>query len=203
MDRAHGRGFKEWLTKCQKAFPELGIEGGTCHDYEINYKYHWKCDGGGWLACGHVVKRHSKSIDVETQRCPKCGGRLKQVLPVPRGGNGSAGGDAVAGTPARGPSEYQLFVKKRLGEVRRENPGIPQTEVMRIVAQEWRKKKERGAGSSRRGSGSEGVEIVRVEEVGNVEKTHSSQVEVVVISDSDHDYDDEEAFQSMMDDLRL
>ena len=145
--RAHGKGFMTWLMKCKREFPEYHIEVGSCHQYAVKYKYHWACIGvvGVEDGCGHVVKRHSKSVDVGIHRCPACGGRLVQTLPKPRGGSDAV---AVAGGTRRQVDtgrvgEYQLFVKERMGIVKKANPGTPQKELMRLVGQEWRERKEK------------------------------------------------------------
>ena len=187
--RAHGKGFTTWLRKCKREFPEYHIEVGSCHQYAVNYKYHWTCIGaigvGSALqpqvgienGCGHVVKRHSKSVDVGTHRCPSCGGRLVQTLPKPRGGGGGDG-DAVAGE-AGGISEYQLFLKERMGIVKKANPGTPQKELMRLVGQEWRERKERKlAGNERR-----------------KDEGPRAQAEVVEISDDESESEDEKGEQ--------
>ncbi|RPB25447.1 hypothetical protein L211DRAFT_753585, partial [Terfezia boudieri ATCC MYA-4762] len=147
--RCHGKGFKQWMLKCQKAFPEKDIESGRCHDYVISYKYEWACIGrwedasGAWGiedGCGYVVKRHSKSVDVEIHRCPRCVGRLLQTIPKPmRGGGGDAIGDD--GRRPQGLTEYQIFMQERMKVMRRDSPGTPQKEVMKLVGLEWREKK--------------------------------------------------------------
>ncbi|KAF8423786.1 SprT-like family-domain-containing protein, partial [Tirmania nivea] len=174
--RCHGKGFKQWLLKCQKAFPERAIELGSCHNYVISYKYQWACIGrwanadGTWGVedgCGYVVKRHSRSVDVEIHRCPTCVGRLMQTLPKPVGG----------GAP-QGLTEYQAFMQERMKVVRRDNPGMPQKEVMRLVGLEWRGKKERGEVGLGK---SDGKEKGREKEKGR------ARMEVIEISDDDGD----------------
>ena len=188
--RCHGKGFKQWLLKCKMAFPERDIELGTCHSYVISYKYQWACigrwasTGGTWGVedgCGHVVKRHSKSVDVEIHRCPRCTGRLVQTLPKPvrRGGGGGEGGvvigdgEGVQGNGAApGLTEYQLFMKERMKVVKRGNPGMPQKEVMRLVGLEWREKKEGGGVGVHKshGEGEKGkarVEVIEISDDGD------------------------------------
>jgi hypothetical protein len=41
----------------------------------------------------------------------------------------------------RSPTKYNLFLKERLTEVRKSNPGLPQREIMKICAKEWKDKK--------------------------------------------------------------
>lgn len=138
----HGREFRSWAAKCSQAFGDSRGIRVTRHTYEIDFKYVWGC-----AACGCEYKRHSKSIDPRRHRCGSCKGALEQTKPVPRG-SAAAGGD-------RGkPSEYQAFVKEQMKIVKGENPGSPQKEVMRIVAEKWAGvKKGLAAASDETGTG--------------------------------------------------
>lgn len=69
---AHGRVFKTWAAKAMRRFPHLHIT--TCHNYEINYKYTYRCTTS-W--CGKEYGRHSQSIDTETKGCGVCSGKLE------------------------------------------------------------------------------------------------------------------------------
>lgn len=120
----HGREFKAWATKCSRAFGARGVVVTTKHTYDIDFKYVWTC-----AACASEYKRHSRSIDPARHRCGTCKGELKQTRPAPRGA-------------AAKPSEYQVFMKEQMKLVRKETPGCPQKEVMRIVAERWAKKRE-------------------------------------------------------------
>ncbi|POR33954.1 HMG box-containing protein C19G7.04 [Tolypocladium paradoxum] len=134
----HGKEFKAWASKCSRAFGDSrGIQVTTKHTYEIDFKYMWEC-----TACGSEYKRHSKSIDTQRHRCGSCKSALKQTKPVPRG---SGAGGGAGGKP----SEYQIFVKEQMKVVRGENPGSPQKEVMRIVADKWASNKKRIAVASK------------------------------------------------------
>jgi predicted SprT family Zn-dependent metalloprotease len=114
----HGKEFKAWASKCTNAFAPRGVQVTTKHSYDIAYKYVWAC-----ADCAIEYKRHSKSIDVERHRCGSCKGELKQIKPTPR-------------TPAK-PSNYQTFMKEQMRVLKKENPGSPQKEIMKMVAGEW------------------------------------------------------------------
>jgi len=116
----HGREFKAWAAKCSRAFGHRGIKVTTKHSYDIDFKYVWQC-----AECKAEFKRHSKSIDVRRQRCGTCKGELEQIKPRPRA--------------AAVNSEYQRFVQKEMSTVRQANPGSPQKEVMRLVAEKWKR----------------------------------------------------------------
>lgn len=116
----HGKEFKAWAAKCSRVFGGRGIKVTTKHTYDINYKYVWEC-----VTCGTEFKRHSKSIDPSRHRCGACKNQLKQIKPVPRGG--------------AKPSDYQVFVKEQMKVVKTDNPGSPQKEIMRMVAEKWAK----------------------------------------------------------------
>ncbi|KFA53013.1 hypothetical protein S40293_05906 [Stachybotrys chartarum IBT 40293] len=118
----HGEHFKAWARQCSRAFSTRGVQVTTKHSYEIDYKYVWQC-----TACRTEFKRHSKSIDPRRHRCGDCRSTLAQIKPKPRATKGQ-------------PSEYQAFVKQHMGTVRLENPGSPQKEVMKIVAERWAKR---------------------------------------------------------------
>ena len=109
-ERPHGVEFKQWAAKATKYLRSCaepvrqGVEVSTKHGYVIEYRYMWVCigqvsertssaknflkvemnleDGDG--GCGAEYGRHSKSIDIDRQRCGRCKGRLVQVRPKPR-----------------------------------------------------------------------------------------------------------------------
>lgn len=116
----HGKEFKAWASRVSLAFSSRDITVTTKHSYEIDFKYVWTC-----TACCAQYKRHSKSIDPQRHRCGTCKSELKQTKPVPRGG----------GKVTR----YQAFVKEQMTIVREENPGSPQKDVMRLIANKWTK----------------------------------------------------------------
>lgn len=116
----HGKEFKAWASKCSRVFGDRGIKVTTKHTYDISYKYVWEC-----VSCGTEFKRHSKSIDPTRHRCGSCKNQLKQIKPVPRG--------------VAKPSNYQVFMKEQMKVVKTRNPGSPQKDIMRMVAEEWAK----------------------------------------------------------------
>lgn len=134
-DRPHGAEFKAWGKKVSRAFAGSGVEVTTKHAYEIEFKYVWRCSNEE--ECGSEFKRHSRSIDVERQRCGQCRGRLVQVKPVPRGQ--AKGGDA--GTKAAG--GYAAYVKEHYAAVKKELPsGSTQKAVMEALGKKYRAEKE-------------------------------------------------------------
>lgn len=163
----HGKEFKAWAAKVSRAFGDRGIEVTTKHTYEIDFKYVWECG-----ECALEYKRHSKSINPERHRCGACKGTLVQTRPVPRGGGRTAAAGAGAGGKGEGtkapaakkePTEYQRFVKEHMRIVREENPGSPQKDMMRLVAEKWAKTrgaKARGERSARSESREASVELV-------------------------------------------
>ena len=107
-DNPHGKEFKMWADKVTSQLRKdpdpvrRVVKVTTKHGYTINHKYLWVCVGReqnaaqAWLkvagegACGAEYGRHSKSIDVEKQRCGRCKGRLLQVRPKPKVENSSS-----------------------------------------------------------------------------------------------------------------
>jgi predicted SprT family Zn-dependent metalloprotease len=125
----HGKEFKGWAAKCTMGFADRGIQVTTKHTYEIDFKYIWQC-----TECGLEFKRHSKSINPERHRCGSCKSVLQQIKPKPR-------------VHAK-ESEYQKFVRDQMKLVKADNPGSPQKDVMRIIADRWANKSSRMANAS-------------------------------------------------------
>ncbi|KAI5478784.1 SprT-like domain containing protein [Pseudohyphozyma bogoriensis] len=124
---SHGPAFKLWSARVMKKREDITIT--TTHTYEITFKYRWQCQKE---PCGKIFSRHSNSIDITTHGCP-CGGRL---LAIDADGNAK-----VPRTPKK--SEYQEFLHTHSPALRAENPGISQSEVVKVLAARWREKKER------------------------------------------------------------
>ncbi|KAE9369597.1 hypothetical protein N431DRAFT_427763 [Stipitochalara longipes BDJ] len=125
----HGKEFKAWGEKVTDTFGNLGIEVTTKHSYAIDYKYIWECEN-----CGIEFKRHSKSIDTERQRCGNCKSKLFQKKPVPKLSKGNGGKEKAL-------TEYQLFVKENMSNIKQANPGSPQKEIMSLVGKSFREYK--------------------------------------------------------------
>lgn len=128
----HGREFKAWAAACSRAFGDRGIVVTTKHSYDIDFKYVWEC-----AECALEYKRHSKSVDPRRHRCGVCKGELVQIKPKPRAA--AAAGAAAGGGEKKAPSEYQKFMSEHMKLIRQENPGSPQKEVMKLVAERWAK----------------------------------------------------------------
>ncbi|KAG8825853.1 hypothetical protein FRB91_007673 [Serendipita sp. 411] len=92
FSKPHGATFKSWAMKVMRAFP--GVEVTTRHDYEIQYKFSWKCTK---LSCGQIYQRHSNSIDTEKHGC-HCGSRLEPQFSLPQKRNRS---DKADGSPTK------------------------------------------------------------------------------------------------------
>lgn len=117
-DAPHGAAFKSWAGRASAAFKQLDVQVTTKHDFEIVYRYAWRCGG-----CGGEVERHSRSVDVSRHRCGRCKGVLVQVRPMPRDG---------------GEGEWKGFVRENYKEVREELGGSPMKVVMAEVAKRYR-----------------------------------------------------------------
>ncbi|KAK0506512.1 SprT-like family-domain-containing protein [Armillaria luteobubalina] len=64
LDESHGSLFKAWAARVTAKRPD--IEVSTTHDYEISYKFEWRCE-----ICKLVYGRHSKSIKLDDV-CGRC-----------------------------------------------------------------------------------------------------------------------------------
>ena len=127
-DNPHGSSFKTWAANCTRAFKHRNINVTTKHTYEIAYKYIWVCTSE---SCAVEYKRHSKSINPAKHSCGSCKGKLVQVQPVPRKGDGEGK-----------KTEYQEFVKREHERVRMGNPGKGFGEIMVILGREFRESKD-------------------------------------------------------------
>lgn len=117
---------KSRASLCTHIFSNLNVHVTTTHSYEIESKYKWACQ-----TCGYVYKRHSQSIDINRHTCGACkGGKLAQTHPPPK--------------EKRPITGYQAFIKENFGRIKAENPGTPQSDVMRIVAGAYRAAKALG-----------------------------------------------------------
>lgn len=135
---AHGAEFKRWGAKCSRAFGDRGIVVTTKHNYEIEYKYIWRC-----VECLTEVQRHSKSVDPAKHRCGRCKGVLQQVKPVPRGSAAAAkaGGSSAAAAGEKKEkkvSAYQEFTGQQMKALKAENKGMTFGEMMSIVSSRWK-----------------------------------------------------------------
>lgn len=63
----HGRDFKKWAALAMSKVPDILIT--TTHNYRITYKYFWGCTTKGYSV---IIKRHSRSVDIEKYYCAKC-----------------------------------------------------------------------------------------------------------------------------------
>ncbi|KAG7450716.1 uncharacterized protein BT62DRAFT_531944 [Guyanagaster necrorhizus] len=72
LNENHGPLFKAWAARVAAKRPD--IEVSTTHDYEISYKFEWKCE-----KCELVYGRHSKSIKPDDV-CGRC--HEGQLIPL-------------------------------------------------------------------------------------------------------------------------
>ncbi|KAI1760917.1 SprT-like family-domain-containing protein [Hypoxylon sp. FL1150] len=139
---AHGSEFKHWGRLCGNAFKDRGIVVTTKHNYDIEYKYVWKCTDCAW-----EVKRHSKSVDTNQHRCGSCKGYLLQIKPTPRnqsptpsrlGTDGENGGRLVTTTVKKQPSMWQCFFARESKILAQTNKGLTAKERMARISAKWR-----------------------------------------------------------------
>jgi len=132
----HGADFKRWAKIAMSKVPDVIVT--TTHDYVIQYKFNWKCVNH---SCNFTVGRHSRSVDIVRHRCGLCKGKLIEVT-----------SDGAPKKRAQ-PSAYNLFVKEHFKTVReqlmKENPGLPQAEIMKELGRQWRNKKSQSTCTSK------------------------------------------------------
>lgn len=127
----HGEVFKKWAKRATRRMPDIPVT--VKHDYEISFKYTWKC-----VQCNGMLKRHSRSVNVEKHVCGRCNGRLVEV---------EADGTEKSSTAksARLPSAYNQFIKDNSYNVRRELEKsqfekVTQAQVLKECARQWKEK---------------------------------------------------------------
>lgn len=143
---AHGADFKSFGAKCESVFRDRGIVVTTKHDYKIEFKYIWECEG-----CHRPVMRHSRSVDVVRQRCGVCRGVLRQIMPPPRGNGAStptatapngangANGSGSAGPPTakKKPTAWNEFLSQEMKALSKENPKMSFRDKMAAASSKW------------------------------------------------------------------
>ncbi|KAH8929162.1 hypothetical protein BT69DRAFT_1346131, partial [Atractiella rhizophila] len=122
----HGPAFKMWAKRIMTVRKDIKVS--TTHDYEIRYKYRWRCTNPN---CEKIYGRHSKSIDPAKHACGVCQGLLVEI---------SAAGEVKSSSP-RKRSEYQEFLSNNLKRMKEKHPALAQGEVMKLLAQEWKNRK--------------------------------------------------------------
>lgn len=118
----HGKHFRHWASRATRAYPDLKVD--TCHAYSIHYKFRYRC-----TVCSHEFGRHSKSVDLERQRCAHCHGKIELLGAFKRDG-----------TPVkqRKASGFSLFVKEHYASV--QAAGTPHKEIMSTLARMWKER---------------------------------------------------------------
>ena len=140
----HGTCFKKWANRAMRKVNGLIVS--TTHDYVTNtFKYAWACTNN---SCDFVIKRHSRSVDLNRHCCGKCRGKLFEIE-VP-----SKGSQSNVFTPKqkRAPTGFSLFVQQqsqsvrtKLSANREQSEGkVSQQEVMKECGRLWKELKTQG-----------------------------------------------------------
>ncbi|XP_004535098.1 spindle pole body component 110 [Ceratitis capitata] len=119
----HGSTWKQWALKANQVFPEIP-KIGVCHQYEIEYKYTYKC-----TLCAAKSHAHSKSKKVENIRCSYCHGAIEIFL------NRKDKDGNVMSTPVREAKGFAKFVKDNYKQHKR--PDLKHADVMKILSSEF------------------------------------------------------------------
>uniref|UniRef100_A0A0N5AIV5 SprT-like domain-containing protein n=1 Tax=Syphacia muris TaxID=451379 RepID=A0A0N5AIV5_9BILA len=117
----HGPVWQRWVRECMNTFPNLPIIQ-RCHSYSIDAKFHYICS-----SCGQIVKRHSKSLDLQRYRCGICKGTF--VLH-------SASGKRLEQKEARS-NPFANYVKENYKKYRKD--GKKHADVMKLLSEEFKK----------------------------------------------------------------
>ncbi|XP_065649583.1 germ cell nuclear acidic protein [Hydra vulgaris] len=117
MKGGHGPRWKYWANKSNRVHSDIPVIS-RCHQYDINYKYIYKCEG-----CGVEVGRHSKSVDSNRHTCIRCNGSF--ILT-----NSSS-------TNKRTPNAYANFLKSNFAIVKKNNPLLSHKDLMLKIAEDF------------------------------------------------------------------
>lgn len=145
-EKGHGARWKSWARKANDVFPELP-KIAVCHNYDIEYKYTYKCDmcHSKYETSPSKVSisvriisisipfflrsySHSKSKKVENIRCSYCHGSISIFL------NKKKNGKTVM-EPAREATGFAKYVKEKYKEFKK--PGVKHAEVMRQISSQY------------------------------------------------------------------
>ncbi|XP_066981869.1 uncharacterized protein [Macrobrachium rosenbergii] len=133
----HGPLWKSWAAKARSVFPELPAIT-TCHSYEINCKYTYRC-----TKCSYSIGRHSKSLDTERKVCGLCFGKFELIL----NSRGRGSKSSSSRTPSHGsqtprtPGAFALFVKENYNSVKKSRQNLKHVDVMKILSADFAKLK--------------------------------------------------------------
>ncbi|XP_017065913.1 uncharacterized protein LOC108104387 isoform X2 [Drosophila eugracilis] len=130
----HGREWKMWAQRANDMFPDLP-KIGVCHNYNIDFKYTYKC-----LSCNIASHAHSRSRKVEKIRCSICRGPITLFL-----NKKDKQGNTVC-TPVGEAKGFAKFVKDNFQKYKQDNMKADQ--VMRILSVEYAKQKNKGTGEN-------------------------------------------------------
>jgi len=130
----HGPSFRTWANRAMKKISD--VEVTTRHQYEIAYKFAWKCIN---LQCGNVIQRQSRSIDVVRHCCGQCRGTLVEIE------SNSKNDVGITPKKKRPPSAFSLFVQQHSQQVRSqlmlESTSVSQAQVMIECGRLWKLQK--------------------------------------------------------------
>ncbi|XP_037936379.1 putative uncharacterized protein DDB_G0282133 [Teleopsis dalmanni] len=119
----HGATWKEWARKANSVFPEIP-KIGVCHQYEIEYKYTYKC-----TLCDAKSHAHSKSKKVENIRCSYCHGAIEIFLnKKDKFGN-------IVPTPVKTPTGFAKFVQENYKQYKQ--PQLKHADIMKLLSNEF------------------------------------------------------------------
>ncbi|KAH8281227.1 hypothetical protein KR018_000136 [Drosophila ironensis] len=126
-ENGHGKVWKSWARRANDKFPELP-KIGVCHNYDIEFKYTYKC-----INCGNSSHAHSRSRKVENLRCSRCRGPITIILnKKDKQGN-------IVSTPAGQAKGFAKFVKENFHRFKKDN--LTAAQVMPLLSEEYAKQK--------------------------------------------------------------
>eukprot|EP01067_Filipodium_phascolosomae_P000357 Filipodium_phascolosomae@DN1284_c0_g1_i1.p1 len=125
----HGPAFKRWGAKATDKYPLLKVD--TCHSYEIYAPHRYSCS-----QCHRYFQRHSKS-QTEGRFCRWCNGTIVYD------GKFAPDGTKLKTRTPHAPSEYNIYMKDRLAELKKQIPNAKTSQLMSVIAKEWQQEKKK------------------------------------------------------------
>ena len=141
--RGHGKTFNDWQNKAKALYPQ--IETGSCHKYEIAYKFKYKC-----LRCQTVAGKWTKIKNEKEHKCQVCKTTGNTKL-IQRGSNQVFLPDQSPPSsqqkqdrlpPSQTPKTkatppFARYTRTHFTQIHQNNPGKTHAEIMKLLSAQY------------------------------------------------------------------
>ena len=135
----HGPVFQQWARRVEEHVPDLHVT--TRHSYKVFCRHRYSC-----TACEQMYGRHSRSIDLRTRRCGRCGAKLRYDGIMQRDGTLIAPAAREEGLRTPQPA-FASFVADEYGRLRKRWPRVSHKRIMQELSKKWKRRKEKARGA--------------------------------------------------------